>query len=854
MKLAAFFLLAYAVALTMAPAARMQSWEAEYQWGHWIGFVVWLIGTALVHHELVRWLPERDPFLFPIGSILVGWGLLSIWRLDVVMGTRQTIWLAVCLAVFAVGLRIPNLLELVRRYKYIWLISGLLLTAATFVFGVYPGGVGPRLWLGCCGVYLQPSEPLKLLLIAYLSAYLADRLPVRFHLLRILTPTLILIGIALALLVNQRDLGTASLFILIYTVIVFVSSQKIRTLFISLVVLAAAGGMGYFLFDVVRLRVDAWLNPWLDPAGRSYQIIQSIIAVASGGFIGRGPGLGSPGLVPVAHSDFIFASLAEETGLLGAVGLIMIFALLVGRGIHVAICASNNYRRYLAAGITAYLVMQAIFIIGGNLRMLPLTGVTLPFVSYGGSSLLTAFVALLLLILISSQDPEDVAPLKNPVPYLLTGTGLLVGLLGLALVTGWWSIVRGPTLLARPENPRRIIAERYVERGALLDRNDTPLNRTIGQPGNYQREYAYPTLTHVTGYTSPLYGQSGLEAGYDDVLRGLRGNPDTLVWVDDLLYGQPPPGLDVRLSIDVRLQSQADNLLTGHKGALVLLDASNGEVLAMASRPVYDANNLEANWLALRQDADAPLLNRATQGTYPPGGALGPFLLAYAQNQSGVLPALPSSSTLTLQGVRWSCALDPQNAGSAGDLIASGCPAALAELGQRIDPETMTNLFESLGFYTAPALPLEVAAAGQTGVNNTAMAAIGQENLTVTPLQMALAAAALSNNGLRPSPLLVTAIRTPDEGWQPVPSTAPEQTVLAGKSFSNILTELSVDNQPYWQVTALARSSTRDLSWYVAGSLPQWRGRPVALVLILEERNPRLAQQIGQSIIESLIQ
>ncbi len=495
MQLAAFFLLVYSIILTLAPAVRLHSWQVDYRWNHWIGFVVWLVSTLVVHHQLIRRLPERDPYLFPVGALLCGWGLLTIWRLEPVMGARQTAWLAFSMLVFGVGLRIPNLLAFLRRYKYLWLTSGLLLTGLTFIFGTYPGGVGPHLWLGCCGIYLQPSEPLKLLLIAYLAAYLADRLPVSFSLVQLLTPTLILIGTALILLVGQRDLGTASLFILIYTVVVYIASQRRRTLVISLVILAAAGLIGYLLFDVVRIRVDAWLDPWLDPAGRSYQIVQSMVAVANGGFLGRGPGLGSPGVVPVAHSDFIFASIAEENGLLGSVGLLGLLAMFVGRGFRVAMFAASNYRRYLAAGITTYLAAQGIFIMGGNLRLLPLTGVTLPFVSYGGSSLLTAFISLLILTLISNTEENDeAAPLPNPTPYLLVSSGLLCGLLALALATGWWAVVRSDRLLARPENPRRVINERYVKRGALLDRNNQTITVTTGSPGDYRREYAVSTI------------------------------------------------------------------------------------------------------------------------------------------------------------------------------------------------------------------------------------------------------------------------------------------------------------------------------------------------------------------------
>ena len=187
-----------------------------------------------------------------------------------------------------------------------------------------------------------------------------------------------------------------------------------RTILISTLILVFMGVAGYYLVDIIRARIDSWVNPWIDPEGSSYQVIQSILAIANGGLDGRGPGLGSPALVPVAISDFIYAAIAEETGLIGTVGLITIFAILLIRGLRTAICAPDIFRRLLAAGVTAYLGVQALLIIGGNLRLLPLTGVTLPFISYGGSSLLTSFVALLILLLISNHLDEEPAPLPRP--------------------------------------------------------------------------------------------------------------------------------------------------------------------------------------------------------------------------------------------------------------------------------------------------------------------------------------------------------------------------------------------------------------------------------------------------------
>ena len=298
MMIAAIFLFLYAAVLTLSPAARVHSWAADYRWQHWLGFLGWLVGFSLLYRQLNRLLPDHDPYLLPISSLLTGWGLLTIWRLDNNFGMRQTLWLMIGCIIIYVLLRFPLLVDLLRRYKYIWLSIGLGLTALTFIFGSYPSGDGPRLWLGCCGLYLQPSEPLKLLLIIYLAAYLAGQVYVTLSLPQLLAPTIVLAAVVTALLVAQRDLGTATLIIAIYTIVVYLASARNRVLVIALMLLIGAGIAGYVTFPVIHLRVDTWLNPWLDAGGSSYQLVQSFLAIATGRIFGTGPGLGSPSARP----------------------------------------------------------------------------------------------------------------------------------------------------------------------------------------------------------------------------------------------------------------------------------------------------------------------------------------------------------------------------------------------------------------------------------------------------------------------------------------------------------------------------------------------------------------------------
>lgn len=848
--LAAIFLALYSLSLTLSPAARARTWGAGYRWAHWLGLIVWGVAFYITHRQTRHKLLHRDPLLLPLAALLSGWGLLTVWRLTIDFGLRQTIWLAISLAVFIAGLRLNSDLNLLRRYKYIWLTGGLLLTALTLFFGTNPSNFGPRLWLGCCGVYLQPSEPLKLLLIVFLAAYLADRQPLVSSALALFTPTALMTGVTLLLLLFQRDLGTATIFLFTYTAVIFTATGRRRVLLTSLEALIVAGLAGYWLFDLIRFRIEAWLNPWLDPSGRSYQIVQSLLAVANGGILGRGPGLGSPGMVPISHSDFIFTSIAEEAGLVGSLALLLIIALLTLRGLRATLHASSTYHRYLALGITTYFASQSILIIAGTIRLLPLTGVTLPFVSYGGSSLLTSFIALLLLMHISNHPAEGAAPLPKPRPILYIGAILLAGLAAAALVNGWWAFVRGPDLLTRTDNARLAIADRFVPRGALLDRRGRPLNATGGQPGEYARQYLHPESSPVLGYAHPTYGLSGLEASLDPILRGLQYQDPLALWLNHLLYGQPPPGRNVRLSLDLSLQAIAQDLLTGRTGAIVLLDASSGEVLVMASSPTFDPNYLDERWNTLLQDPDAPLVNRAAQGSYRPGTMLGPLLLAAAQTPAG-LPPIPDNLPDSLSFGQLSCARSPQEPLTWESMVAAGCPAPLAELGLSLGGDTLLDLFQELGFYSPPLLRLPVSASSApASIAVPQAAATGQGNLLLSPLQLALAAAALNNQGTLPPPQIAIAVDDAQSGWVSLPVLDEPRQVFTPQAATATITALATNASTWGSMGTALNDLEHPLTWHLGGTLPGQPGDPLVVVVLLEDHAPASAEFIAQVLLK----
>lgn len=402
---AAFVAVNFIALITQHSRSELTDWFHPFIWG---------LCAFIGHRALERYLPDRDPLLFPLTMFLSGWGLVMIDRLAPPFAERQTLWLALSVTAMLLVAVFPHTLRWLRNYRYILLLLGLLLLIGTILLGTNPSGQSgaPQLWLGFGSVFFQPSEALKIILVAFLASYLAEQYPaIRAEGLesgrpispRILGPILLMWGISIIVLIWQRDLGTAILFFAVFMVLLYVASGYNLILVGGMILIVIAGLIAYRFFGVVRLRVDIWLNPWPEADGRAFQIVQSLLAFASGGIFGQGVGQGSPTYIPVVHSDFVFAALAEEWGLLGIIAVIASIAVLVARGLRIAIQQQQrSFLTLLTVGLSLLIAAQSLLIMAGVLKLLPLTGVTLPFMSYGGSSLLASFVIIGLLLRLSA--------------------------------------------------------------------------------------------------------------------------------------------------------------------------------------------------------------------------------------------------------------------------------------------------------------------------------------------------------------------------------------------------------------------------------------------------------------------
>ncbi len=822
--------------------------------------IVWGAAAWVVHRVLHRVRPTRDPVLLPMAMLLTGWGLLVVWRLSPAFGARQTAWFVVSIAALVEILRGPADLGWLRRYRTLWLTGGLALLALTLVLGTHPSGGQPRLWLGCCGIYVQPSEPLRLLLIAYFASFLADRrladvLRGRRRWLMAIAPLLVMWGLSTALLLVQRDLGSGTLLVALLAMMLYVATGRWQIVALALVLALVAGVFGTAAVDVVRARVESWLNPWQDPIGASYQLVQSLIAVASGGLVGRGPGMGSPGLVPVVHTDLIYAAVAEEWGLIGAVGMVACLAVLVGRGLRAAMRAGEPFMVILAAGVSLAIGLQAVLIIGGVIRLLPLTGITLPFVSYGGSSLLTSYVSLAFLLLISGGSSKP-NPFARPLQH--SAAGMLVAWLALAVGTGWWSLYRAPVLTSRTDNGRRALAELISPRGRIVDRNDRVLAETVGERGSYRRAYPEPSAYSIVGYDSMTYAQAGVEAAMDAVLRGESGYDAWTLWWSHLLTGTPPPGLDVRLTIDLGLQTAAARALGAYRGAIAVVDPVSGEILAMASSPVYDPNRLDEDWPSLVSREDAPLLNRASQGVFQPGPAIGPLVLAWAERQGVVDPwdAAPDPARpLFVQGGWVGCAqrLSAPIEVSYGLAVRLGCPSVLTDLGMRLGSSELEAMVSAFGLQEVPALGIESAAGQQVTLPEEADAislfAAGQGALTVSPLQLLRAFSGLAAGGDLPRLRLVDAVRAPGGEWAKVAAAEAPPAALPRDVADEVMRALRIPATRLAGVSAVALVGPEgeSVSWFLGATVDS--ASPRAVVVLLEQASPTEARAIGLRLL-----
>jgi cell division protein FtsW (lipid II flippase) len=394
-------------------------------------YAFFFFGLYLVAHVVARYaVPHADPYLLPIAALLTAIGLTEIYRLGPSDAFKQGLWVVIGVAVFALALLgLRRDYRLLENYKYLFGLGAIALLFMPLLPVIGQTVNGSRLWVHVGGLQFQPGELGKIALIVFLAAYLREKREVLAQgQLKDWGPLLVIWGGAMLVLLATGDLGSALLYYGIFLALLYVATARFAYVAVALALFFAGSAAVYKATPHVRTRVTNWLHPWTtdkvycaltgQPALRqdcgSYQEVQSLYSIGHGGFGGTGLGTGTftstsgRQIIPYLNTDFIYSALAQELGLIGAAGLLMLYMVFVLRGFRISLFAGDGFSKLLAAGLTFGFALQTFIIVGGILRVIPLTGITLPLVSYGGSSIISSFIVLAGLMLVSNRANAEV--------------------------------------------------------------------------------------------------------------------------------------------------------------------------------------------------------------------------------------------------------------------------------------------------------------------------------------------------------------------------------------------------------------------------------------------------------------
>ncbi|MEY8677327.1 FtsW/RodA/SpoVE family cell cycle protein [Granulimonas faecalis] len=805
-----------------------------------------LFAAFAAAHLAVRMLaPGADPAILPIVFVLSGIGITFVTRLAPTLAMNQVTWLFLSVAAMVVTLFVVRNLDELADYKFTIGIIGVALILLPMVFGTEQGG--SKLWLRLGSFSFQPGELAKIAIVLFLASFFAANRellsvssrkigPLTLPRPRMLAPVLCMWGLSLLIVVFERDLGSALLFFTIFVVMIYVTTGRASYVLIS-VALLAAGAVGcYFLFNHVRVRFNIWLDPFADAQGGGLQIVQSLYSLADGGLFGAGVGRGMPRLIPVVESDFIFSAIGEEMGLLGGSAVLLLFMLFAVRGFATAARAKSDMAAFTATGLTTSVCFQAFLIVAGVTKFMPLTGVTLPFMSQGGSSLLASFIIVGLLLRCGDQGTghnvlvsgsgvagSTVTPalhangvsqvhdaLKDS-PYAMVSFGMETpesGVLGrvalshrlTALVTFFTvlfallianltfiQVIKAGDYQSMPSNNHTIARSAKVQRGAIITSDGVTLAESLKQSdGTYVRSYPAGNLAvHTVGYLSTQYGATGIESTMNNAL---TGHADHSSWQGAMnsLAGIEQPGDSVVLTINSKIQQVADEALAGRVGAIAVLDPSTGAVLAKSSAPTYSYDDLAA--AITGASGNGALVDRTTQALYAPGSTFKAVTLSAALN-SGAFTLdstfdAPASmdiggAAVTNDGDREYGTLTLREAFAVSSNVAFGQLAVQEGAGELVKYAEAFGYDGSLGLDFS-CIPSVMANPGDMGEWETAWAGCGQpvgehasaNGPQATVMQNAVVAAAIANGGVVMNPYVVDSVLSP-EGTQ-ISKTAPK--------------------------------------------------------------------------------
>ena len=878
-----------------------------------IGVPVGIFASFIVSHLALRkFAPAADPAILPICFALSSIGIAFVTRLAPDLAIRQVGWLILGIIFMIAVIVFMKNMDKTANYKYTLMVIGLILLLSPLLPGIGNEIYGSRIWLSIGGFSFQPGEIAKIFIVLFLAGYLAQNRemlsvftykvgPFKFPDLSTLLPLLIMWLLSMAIVVFEKDLGSALIVYFVFLTMLYVASGKKFYLVVGLLAIAIGAVILFFFFSHVQVRVDTWLNPFADPTNTGYQLVQSIFSMADGGLFGVGIGSGLADNIPIVESDFIFAAIAEETGLLGAAGLLLLYLCFAIRGLVTAARAKSDVSSFIAVGLTATIVLQAFIIVGGVTRLIPLTGLTLPFVSQGGSSLLASFIAVGFLLKCGDQSTGVESEIASGTGNIsaegvlgrvslgkrITSTMIAFSVLFALLVANLTMImvVQADEYKNMPINNHTLVKESKTERGTISTYDNVVLAQSVEQSdGTYKRVYPAGTLAaHIVGYASEKFGTAGIESSYNDTLKGQRNYAS---WTDVLnaSTGNSAAGNDVKLTINSTIQKAAQDALEGFSGACVVIDPKTGAVLALASSPTYNAADIETLLQNSSNSSDSSALyNRATQALYPPGSTFKIVTLTGALENN----VATESSVFKAPGAMKIGNGDVTNFNgrSYGEITLAratevSANTVYAQLGVEMGADMLVKTAEDFGFdqdikFDLPLAKSLMPKPEEMTEWETAWAAAGEPvgehespaGPQSTVLEMAMVGCAIANNGVIQKPYLVDSIYNAEGKCSFTASPSPLMTatnsatanrvksILEGVVASGTGGAAAVSGVKIAGKTGTAETGKPiDDSWFV-GIGPSENSR-VVVAIVLEEGSdlPGGAASRAQGVLRTALQ
>ena len=869
-----------------------------------------LFAAFILAHVSTRFLaPGADPAILPIAFALSGIGIAFVTRLAPNLATGQVLWLFVGIICMIGVMAVSKNLEKIANYKYTFMIIGFVLLLSPLFPGIGQEIYGSRIWLSIGSFSFQPGEIAKIIIVLFLAGYLATNRellsvftfrvgPFRLPDIRTLAPMLVMWVVSLLIVIFERDLGSALVFFFVFLCMLYVATGK-KFYIVSGVLLIGLGFVGAYLgFSHVQVRVQNWIDPFADAQGTGYQLVQAIYSIADGDLFGCGIGRGLADQIPVVESDFIFAAIAEESGFLGAAGVLLLFLSLAIRGFVTAARAKSDFASFVAVGLTTTIVLQAFIIVGGITRLIPLTGLTLPFISQGGSSLLASFISVGFLLRCGDEGTGVEAEMTSGTGIIhsnsvlgrvalgkrLTNAIILFSLAFVVLVANLTliMIVQAKDYQNMPANNHTIAKEANVKRGAITTYDGTVLAESDPNgDGTYSRSYPAGDLaSQVVGYYSQTYGTSGIEASQNEILQGNRSYAS---WSDVLsaISGGNQTGNDVVLTLNTKIQQAAQDALEGYTGACVVMDPETGAVLAMASSPTYNAADFDNVIKASSSDSSSSvLLNRATQSLYAPGSTFKMVTLSSAieNNVADENTVFDSPGSIDIGGGKVTN-FDGTNYGkqTLAQATAMSSNTVFGQLGVQIGAKTLVKTADGFGFDTQINFDLPTAMSLMTNPSDMsewelAWAAAGQpvgNHSQLGPytsvLQMALVGCGIANDGTIMNPYLVQSVyssngersynATPSTFGQPISKSTANRVkeVLKGVVKNGTGTAAQIYGVDVAGKTGTAETGkAKDDSWFV-GMAPADDPKLV-IAIVLEESDEGTGAAKAKQVLTTALQ